>query len=181
MLKNGKSGGFLAGGEVPIITTTANTFGVIFKPFGVKLDFVPTITLSDRIDLRVVPEVSEIAAGSGSTPSFKVRRTVSRVEMNEGESLILGGLLDQRITKDLTKFPILGDVPILGALFRSTKFVNNESELMIIITPRIIRNMKPGERPQLPSIEKYDDADMRQVPVPGRDESRPAPRGASIP
>lgn len=182
VMKNGRSGSFLAGGEVPITTVTANTFGVIYKPFGVKLDFVPTITLSDRIDLRVVPEVSEIAAGSVvGNPSFKVRRTVSRVEMKEGESLIIGGLIDQQITKELTKFPILGDVPILGALFRSTSFQNKESELMIIITPRIVRTMKPGERPQLPSIEKYDDPDIRQVPVPGREERRPGGRGASIP
>jgi pilus assembly protein CpaC len=102
--------------------------------------------------------------------------------MKEGESLILGGLIDQQITKDMTKFPFLGDIPILGALFRSTSFSNRESELMIIITPRIVRTMKPGERPQLPSIEKYDDPDMRQVPVPGgREETRPAARGASIP
>jgi len=183
VMKNGRSGSFLAGGEVPITTVTANTFGVIYKPFGVKLDFVPTITLSDRIDLRVVPEVSEIAAGSAiGNPSFKVRRTISRVEMKEGESLIIGGLIDQTITKDMTKFPFLGDIPILGALFRSTSFKNNESELMIIITPRIVRTLKPGERPQLPSMEKYDDSDMRQVPVPGREESRPVPRGgASIP
>lgn len=181
VVKNGKSAGFLAGGEIPIITNNAFTNSVIYKPFGVRLDFIPTITLSDRIDMRVFPEVSEVAAGSGTIPSFVVRRTVTRVEMKEGESLILGGLLDQRITKDLTKFPILGDVPILGALFRSTKFANKESELVFIITPRIVRTMKPGERPQLPSIEKYDDPDMRQVPVPGQDERRPAARGATIP
>jgi pilus assembly protein CpaC len=182
VVKNGRSGGFLAGGEVPIITTTANTFGVIYKPFGVRLDFVPTITWSNRIDLRVFPEVSDIAAGSGSVPSFVVRRTVSRVEMGEGESLIIGGLLDQRVVKDLTKFPFLGDVPILGALFRSTKFSNKESELVFVITPRIVRTMKPGEKPKLPSLEKFDDPDMRQVPLPGNsDERRPAGPGASIP
>jgi len=183
VVKNGRSGGFLSGGEVPIITTTANTFGVIYKPFGVRLDFIPTITLSDRIDLRVFPEVSDIAAGAGTgTPSFVVRRTVSRVELKEGESLIIGGLLDQRTVKDLTKFPFLGDVPILGALFRSTKFNNKESELVFVITPRIVRTMKPGEKPQLPSMEKYDDPDFRQVPVPGgSDEKKPANRGASIP
>jgi pilus assembly protein CpaC len=183
VVKNGKSGGFLSGGEVPIITTTANTFGVIYKPFGVRLDFIPTITLSDRIDLRVFPEVSDIAAGIGTgTPSFVVRRTVSRVEMKEGESLIIGGLLDQRILKDLTKFPFLGDVPILGALFRSTKFQNKESELVFVITPRIVRTMKPGEKPQLPNMEKYDGPDMRQVPVPGgAEEKKTPPSGASIP
>jgi pilus assembly protein CpaC len=104
------------------------------------------------------------------------------VELKEGESLIIGGLLDQRIVKDLTKFPFLGDVPILGALFRSTKFNNKESELVFVITPRIVRTMKPGEKPQLPSLEKYDDPDFRQVPVPGgNDEKKPANRGASIP
>jgi len=183
VVKNGRSAGFLSGGEVPIVTVTSNTFGVIFKPFGVRLDFIPTITLSDRIDLRVFPEVSDIAAGAGTnTPSFIVRRTVSRVEMSEGESLIIGGLLDQRVVKDLTKFPMLGDIPILGALFRSTKFSNRESELVFVITPRIVRTFKPGERPQLPSIEKYDDPDIRQVPVPGGSEQRkPMAPGASIP
>lgn len=181
VVKNGRSAGFLAGGEVPIVTVTANTFGVIFKPFGVRLDFIPTITMSDRIDLRVFPEVSDVGAAVNGVPSFIVRRSVSRVEMKEGESLILGGLLDQRVVKDLTKFPFLGDVPILGALFRSTKFSNKESELVFVITPRIVRTMKPGEKPQLPSLEKYDDPDIRQVPLPGGEEKKPVARGASIP
>jgi pilus assembly protein CpaC len=181
VVKNGRSAGFLAGGEVPIVTVTANTFGVIFKPFGVKLDFIPTITMSDRIDLRVYPEVSEIGASVNGVPSFIVRRSLSRVEMKDGESLIIGGLLNQKVVKDLTKFPFLGDVPILGALFRSTKFINNESELVFVITPRIVRTMKPGEKPQLPTLEKYDDPDMRQVPLSGGEEKKPVARGASIP
>ncbi|HVO91528.1 MAG TPA: hypothetical protein VMT22_01750, partial [Terriglobales bacterium] len=183
VVKNGRSGGFLAGGEFPVVTVTANTFGVIFKPFGVRLDFVPTITLSDRIDLRIFPEVSAISSTVvNGVPGIEVRRTLSRVEMKEGETLIIGGLLDQRVVKDLTKFPMLGDIPILGALFRSTKFSNKESELVFVITPRIVRTMKPGEKPQLPSIEKYDDPDIRQVPLPGsNDDKRPAGKGATIP
>jgi pilus assembly protein CpaC len=90
--------------------------------------------------------------------------------------------LDRRIIKDLTKFPMLGDIPILGTIFRSTHFQNNESELVFVITPRIVGTFKPGEKPQLPAIEKYDDPDIRQVPVPGgRDEKKPANQGASIP
>jgi pilus assembly protein CpaC len=183
VVKNGRSGGFLAGGEFPVVTVTANTFGVVFKPFGVRLDFLPTITLSNRIDLRIFPEVSAISSTVvNGVPGIEVRRTLSRVEMNEGETLIIGGLLDQRVVKDLTKFPMLGDIPILGALFRSTKFSNKESELVFVITPRIVRTMKPGEKPQLPSIEKYDDPDIRQVPVPGgSDEGKAAPKGATIP
>ena len=179
--KNGRSAGFLAGGEFPVVAVTANTFGVLFKPFGVRLDFIPTLTWSDRIDLRIFPEVSQISSTVvNGVPGVEVRRTVSRVEMKEGESLIIGGLLDRRISKDLTKFPVLGDMPILGTLFRSTKFANEESELVFVITPRVVRAFKPGERPQLPAIEKYDDPDIRQVPVPGgAAEKRPAP-GASM-
>jgi pilus assembly protein CpaC len=180
--KNGRSAGFLAGGEFPVVAVTANTFGVLFKPFGVRLDFIPTLTWSDRIDLRIFPEVSQISSTVvNGVPGVEVRRTVSRVEMKEGESLIIGGLLDRRISKDLTKFPVLGDIPVLGTLFRSTKFANEESELVFVITPRVVRTFKPGERPQLPAIEKYDDPDIRQVPLPGgTEEKRPAP-GASIP
>jgi pilus assembly protein CpaC len=182
VIKNGRSGGFLSGGEFPVVQTLQNSFGVEFKPFGVRLDFVPTITWSDRIDLRVFPEVSEIDESHAvqGVPALTVRRTLSRVEMRDGESLIIGGLLDRRILKDLTKYPLLGDIPILGTLFRSTRFRNSESELVFVITPRIVRTMKPGEKPRLPSIEKYDDPDIRQVPVPGPAE-KPAARGATIP
>jgi len=184
VMKNGRSGGFLAGGEFPVVTSTSDRFEVEFRPFGVRLDFVPTLTWSDRIDLRVFPEVSEIdqAVSVNGVPGLKVRRTVNRVEMKDGESLVIGGLLDRRILKDLTKFPLLGDIPILGALFRSTRFRNQESELVFVITPRIVRTMKPCEKPQLPSLEKYDDPDIRQVPVPESwEERKPASRGATIP
>ena len=169
VMKNGRSGGFLAGGEFPVVRASNEQFNVDFKPFGVRLDFVPTITWSDRIDLRVFPEVSEVdfnVAVQG-VPGLKVRRMVNRVELKEGETLVIGGLLDRRILKDVTKFPLLGDIPILGALFRSTRFQNRESELVFVITPRIVRALKPGEKPQLPSIEKYDDSDIRQIPLPG--------------
>ena len=169
VMKNGRSGGFLAGGEFPVVRASNEQFNVDFKPFGVRLDFVPTITWSNRIDLRVFPEVSEVdfnVAVQG-VPGLKVRRMVNRVELNEGESLVIGGLLDRRILRDVTKFPLLGDIPILGALFRSTRFQNRESELVFVITPRVVRALKPGEKPQLPSIEKYYDPDIRQIPLPG--------------
>jgi len=183
VVKNGRQGGFLAGGEFPVVAVTANTFGVIFKPFGVRLDFIPTLTWSNRIDLRVFPEVSQISSTVvNGVPGVEVRRTISRVELAEGESLIIGGLLDQRVVKDLSKYPVLGDVPILGALFRSTKFNNKESELVFVITPRIVRTMKPGEKPRVPTVEKYDDPDIRQVPIPGGTDEKKSPnRGASIP
>jgi pilus assembly protein CpaC len=182
VIKNGRSGGFMSGGEFPIVQTLANSSTVEFKPFGVRLDFVPTITWSGRIDLRVLPEVSEPDASFGITGALRVKRSVTRVELKEGETLIIGGLLDRRVVKNLAKVPILGDIPILGALFRSTRFQNRESELLFVVTPRIVRTMKAGEKPQLPGIEKYDHPDMRQVPVPGgSDAKNPMTPGASIP
>ena len=176
VMKNGRSGGFLAGGEFPVVAVSDDRFDVDFKPFGVRLDFVPTITWSDRIDLRVFPEVSEIdqSVSVQGVPGLRVRRTVNRVELREGESLVIGGLLNRRILKDVTKFPLLGDIPILGALFRSTRFRNQESELVFVITPRVVRAFKPGEKPELPSIDMYDDPDIRQVPLPGFLESEPS-------
>jgi pilus assembly protein CpaC len=188
VMKNGRSGGFLAGGEFPIPAIGGDTASVEFKPFGVRLDFVPTITWSDTIDLRVFEEVSEIdqSVSVNGIPGLSVRRTVNRVEMAEGESLVIAGLLDRRVLKDLTKVPILGDIPILGALFRSTRFTNNESELVFVITPRVVRPFKVGERVKLPALEKYDDPDIRQVPLPesqgGMSRSKkPAAQGATIP
>jgi pilus assembly protein CpaC len=186
VMKNGRSGGFLAGGEFPVVQTLQNSFSVEFKPFGVRLDFVPTITWSGGIDLRVFPEVSDIdqTVAVQGVPGLRVRRTVNRVEMNENESLVIGGLLDRRVLKDLTKYPLLGDIPILGTLFRSTRFRNQDSELVFVITPRIVKPLKPGEKPQLPSPEKYDDPDIRQVPLPdfgSTSSDRPRPQGATIP
>jgi pilus assembly protein CpaC len=185
VMKNGRSGGFLAGGEFPVVAASDERFDVEFKPFGVRLDFVPTLTWSDRIDLRVFPEVSEIdqSVAVQGVPGLRVRRTVNRVELREGESLVIAGLLDRRILKDLTKFPLLGDIPILGALFRSTRFRNQESELVFVITPRIVKAMRPGEKPPLPALEKYDDPDIRQIPLPGGSEKKTSSSGpgATIP
>ena len=183
VIKNGRSGGFLAGGEFPVIQSTEENLQVDFKPFGVRLDFLPTLTWSKTIDLRVFPEVSEIdqTVAVNGIPGLRVRRTVTRVEMQEGESLIIAGLLDKRILKDLTKFPFLGDIPILGTLFRSTRFRDQESELVIVVTPKIVRAMRPGEKPQLPLLEKYDDPDIRQVPLPSQGSKAPTKQGPTIP
>jgi pilus assembly protein CpaC len=185
VIKNGRSGGFLAGGEFPIPFTSGGGLGstsltVEFKPFGVRLDFLPTLTWSNTIDLQVFPEVSEIdptvsVTVSGiSIPGLRVRRSVSRVEMREGEVLIISGLLDRRVFRDLTKFPFLGDVPVLGALFRSTKFRNQETELVFILTPQVVKASPPGTPLPVPSPRPYEDPDMRQMPLP-----TPAPEGGA--
>lgn len=179
VIKNGRSGGFLAGGEFPVARTSEERFDVEFKPFGVRLDFIPTLTWSNTIDLQVFPEVSEIdpAIQVQGIPGLRVRRSVSRVEMKEGEMLVMSGLLDRRTLRDLTKVPFLGDLPILGALFRTTRFRNLETELVFVVTPHVVKALPPGQQPALPSIDKHMDPDIRQVPQP----TPPAPSGVMPP
>jgi len=143
---SGKSATFLAGGEFPIIVPAANLQTTIeFKRFGVQLAFTPTIVGTDRISLHVAPEVSQLS-NTGSVqlagfqvPSLTTRRAETTVELGSGQSFAIAGLIQNTVTQDLSKFPGLGDVPILGALFRSTKFQRNESELVIIVTPYLVR------------------------------------------
>ncbi|MGH7806303.1 MAG: hypothetical protein ACREQJ_18285, partial [Candidatus Binatia bacterium] len=117
------------------------------------------------------PEVSEIdpaasiRVGGIQVPGLKVRRSVTRVEVKDGETLVIGGLLDHRTVEDLTKFPFLGDVPVLGTLFRSTKFRNQETELVFLVTPRVVRPHAAGVMPALPSYEDKRDPDIRQLPL----------------
>jgi pilus assembly protein CpaC len=186
-MKNGHSGGFLAGGEFPVPFATEDDITIEFKPFGVRLDFVPTITWSDTIDLRVFPEVSDIdpsvsvSFGGVVIPGLRVRRSVNRVEMREGETLIISGLLDRRILKSLSKIPFLGDIPIIGALFRATRFRNQETELIFVVTPRIVKALRPGVHPPIPSSRKYNDPDMRQAPVPTPPPAPMTPQSSSAP
>jgi pilus assembly protein CpaC len=176
LIKNGRSGSFLSGGEFPFPAPQSGggdnqSITVEFRPFGVRLEFVPTITWSDTIDLKVFPEVSEIdpaasvRVGGITVPGLKVRRSVTRVELRDGETLVIGGLLDRRTIEDLTKFPFLGDVPILGTVFRSTKFRDQETELVFLVTPRVVRPHAPGVMPPIPDYEQKRDPDLRQLPV----------------
>ena len=187
VIKNGRSAGFLAGGEFPVAIATNDQIAIQFKPFGVRLAFVPTITWSGTIDLRIFPEVSEIDPTVQTTiqgftiPGLRVRRSVSRVEMREGETLVLSGLLDRRVIKSVTKFPLLGDIPFLGGLFRGTTFSDRETELIFVVTPRIVKPLPPGEKPKIPTADKYDQSDMRQIPLPNSRTVPDSPQGPTIP
>jgi pilus assembly protein CpaC len=143
---SGHSATFLAGGEFPILVPGQNGQTTIeYKKFGVSLGFTPTILGTDRISLHVTPEVSQLSnngaiqLGGFQVPSLTTRRAETTVELGSGQSFAIAGLMQNNITQDLNKYPGLGDVPILGALFRSTKFQRDESELVIIVTPYIVR------------------------------------------
>ncbi|MBP2301113.1 type II and III secretion system protein family protein [Azospirillum picis] len=154
---SGKPASFLAGGEFPIpIAEEDNKIQVEFKQYGVVLNFLPTVLSPDRIALTVRPEVSELTDSGAVTinsltiPALTVRRVETSVELGSGESFAIGGLLQNNNRSTLTKFPGLGDLPVLGELFRSRRFINNETELVVIVTPYVVNPIHrgPGVIPQ---------------------------------
>lgn len=142
---SGETATFLAGGEFPILVPDDGRVTIEFKQFGVSLAFTPTLVSEERISLRVKPEVSELSrAGavqlSGFTiPALTTRRAETTVELGSGQSFAIAGLLRNNVTKDLSAFPGLSELPILGTLFRSDRFRREETELVIIVTPYVVR------------------------------------------
>ena len=149
----GETASFLAGGEFPILVPDSNGRVTIeFKKFGVSLAFTPTVIGETRINLHVRPEVSQLSSKNSVTlnnfvvPSLTTRRAETTVELGSGQSFAIAGLLQNNVTHDIRKFPALGDIPVLGALFRSDRFQRDETELVIIVTPYIVR---PASRMRL--------------------------------
>ena len=143
---SGETASFLAGGEFPIpVSQSLGSLSIEYKQYGVGLAFTPIVLADGRISMRVRPEVSELSdAGSvklnGYTiPALTVRRAETTVELGSGQSFMLAGLLQNRNNNSIQKAPFLGDVPILGALFRSNSYQRNETELVIIVTPYLVR------------------------------------------
>ncbi len=142
---SGASASFIAGGEYPVPVPDQNGIAIEFKEFGVKLDFTPTVLNSGNISLQVAPEVSDISSSGAieivgiSVPAITTRRTSTTVELGSGQSFAIAGLIQNRVIQNARKVPGLGDNPIFGALFRSTKFRNNETELLIVVTPYLVR------------------------------------------
>lgn len=155
---NGQEASFLAGGEfpVPIAQGTTGTVTVHFKEFGIRLTFTPTIA-GDVIRLKVRPEVSALDFANGITlQGFRVPALTSRwaqtdVELRDGQSFAIAGLLDNISQDDTAAIPILSKLPIIGALFKSKAERREETELMVLITPRLVRPLNPDEVPPLPT------------------------------
>lgn len=153
---SGETASFLAGGEYPILVPQSNGQVTIeYKNFGVKLSFTPTLVNSRRINVKVRPEVSELSSDGAVTlnnfnvPALKVRRAETTVELASGQSFAIAGMLSNSSDQNIDKFPMLGDMPILGELFRSTRFKRGETELVIIVTPYLVR--PSGEQLALPT------------------------------
>jgi pilus assembly protein CpaC len=156
---SGEPASFLAGGEfpVPVPQGLGNALTIEWKKFGVSLNFVATLGADDRINLHVKPEVSQLSTSGAisingiQVPALTTRRAETAVELGSGESFAIAGLLQNNVTQDINKYPWLGDVPVLGALFRSQAFQRNESELVIIVTPYVVHPIATASRARLPT------------------------------
>lgn len=195
---NGKQGSILAGGQYPYPVVQGGGAGSIaavtiqFKEFGVRLNVIPTLTPRGTIRLQVAPEVSSLDFANGITisgftvPGVDIRRVKTEVELSQGQSFAIGGLLDNRETQTFSKIPFIGDVPILGKFFQSVNKTKNNTELIVIVTPEVVGPIPAGTpAPQL----KYPDSFLPSasgIPMtnPGADVTgaKPlAPPPASMP
>jgi len=159
---NGQTASFLAGGEIPIPVPqstggTTPTITIQYKPYGVSLKLTPTILSAQRIALKVAPSVSQldyvhaVQINGYSVPALLIRRADTTVTLGNGESLVIGGLVDRQMQQDISKVPLLGDIPILGAFFRSINYSNSDQELVIIVTPHLVQPIAAGAKlPALP-------------------------------
>jgi pilus assembly protein CpaC len=162
LAENGKQASFLAGGEFPFPSVSAASGGapvvsIQFREFGVRLTFIPTITPRGTIHLQVAPEVSALDFTNGlsvsgfNVPALTTRKLNTQVELSEGQSFAIGGLLDNRTTDTLEKVPFIGDVPILGKLFQSKSVSKTNTELIVIVTPELVRPIPAGQA--LPALK----------------------------
>jgi len=145
---SGQQATFLAGGQIPYaVAQDNNTNTTEFKDYGVRLTFTPTVLRDSVINLKLVPEFSEpdySQTGQNGEPVILTRRAETMVELREGQSFVIAGLLEGINSRDVDQMPILGEVPVLGTLFRSSGFRKNETELVIVVTPRIVKPLAPG-------------------------------------
>jgi pilus assembly protein CpaC len=163
---SGQTASYLAGGEFPVPVSqggaTAGGISIQYKEFGVRLSLSPTVLARDRIALKVAPEVSDldfsagIQVGGVSVPALRVRRTDTTIELGDQESFVISGLISTSMINNVDKLPWLGDVPVLGALFRSSSISREDRELIMVVTPHLVRPMAAGARPPALPGSEYD-------------------------
>lgn len=164
LTQGGKEASFLAGGEFPFPIlqsgTATNGITIQFKEFGVRLNFTPTQTAEGKIHLKVAPEVSALDFANALTisgfqiPAISTRRVETEMELEDGQTFAIAGLVDDRVTEVMSKIPGIGDIPILGYLFRSRHYSRTKTELLVMVTPRLVKPLPAGEKPAGPNFPK---------------------------
>lgn len=165
---SGQSASFLAGGELPVPQSGGlGTTTIIYKAFGIGLTVTPTVLSANRIALKVAPEASDldytnaIVTNNMMIPAISTRRTETTLELGDGESFVIGGLVSRTTKSNVSKIPFLGDLPILGPFFRSMQYNQDEKELVIIATPHLVKPIAKGAQLPLPG----DDKERRDTPA----------------
>ena len=138
--RNGSKASFIAGGEIPYTVQTRDGLAVLFKPYGVKLDITPKVDHRGVIRATLLAEVSSIDRSLTTIggPALLTRRTETEFNLRDGETIVLAGLLQREVSTDIDKVPLLGDIPVLGALFRSKRYLNKETEMVVFVTPTVV-------------------------------------------
>jgi pilus assembly protein CpaC len=190
---SGQKASFLAGGEYPIPVPQsgvggAATITIEYKKYGVQLEFTPTVLDDSKIAVQVHPTVSELDTSLGVSftlvggyvvPALRMREMDTHVEVNDGQTFAIAGLLSDQSRNIITKFPLLGDIPVLGALFRSTQYQKNLTELVALVTPHLVKPMAPGAARL--STDKWLDPSDAELYLLGLDQGRQKPSATSAP
>jgi pilus assembly protein CpaC len=175
--RTGETARFLSGGEVPIPVAQGGAFGSItvdYKEFGVGLAFTPTVLSENRIHLDVTTEVSQVDFGLGTAvsgtaaPGFRTRRATTGVEVGDGQTFAIAGLLRDELTENVSMYPFLGEIPILGMLFRVSTYQKQTSELVLLVRPRLVKPLGP-DAPPLPT-DYFDEPNWFEFYMLGRTE-----------
>jgi pilus assembly protein CpaC len=184
---SGKSANFLAGGEFPVPVPQPGAGGtaitIEYKPFGVGLHFMPVVLSNKKISMEVSPEVSDLDFTNAITisgfviPGITTRRVSTTIELADGQSFAIAGLLKDDLKEIVAKYPLLGDIPILGALFRSTSFRKNETELIVIVTPHLVKPLDMAKQ-ALPT-DQFIEADDFEFYLLGHMEGEEKPGSSS--
>jgi pilus assembly protein CpaC len=190
--QSGKEAKFISGGEFPFpVAQQNNTVTIEFKEFGVSILFTPVVVDGEIINLRVRPEVSALDFSQGlviqgfNIPTIRKNQALTSVNLKDGETFALGGLLNNEVRQQVAKTPIVGDVPILGALFRSTRFQNNETELLFLVTVKLVKPAPVGsaavpDATKLMELRENEKKEFTLVPgIPGVGEVVDRPFGKS--
>ena len=192
--RSGSKASFLVGGEFPYSVSNLNGTTVVFKPYGIRLDIEPRVDHNGVVRAKIMSEVSDIDTSVSSTggPALRTRKTETEFNVMEGGTIVLSGLLKRDVSSSVDKVPLFGDIPVLGALFRSKRFQNNETELVVFVTPRAVdkntdaqdESMGRGVE-RLKQTQRVGDQDLKLIPIPAQPgqtpTGMPAPVGWEFP
>jgi pilus assembly protein CpaC len=179
---SGQEAKFLAGGEFPIpVATGLGMVSIQWKKFGIILNFTPTVVSDGILNLKMASEVSDIdpsrsvSIGGFTVPALISRQSETTVRLSDGQSFVIAGLLSNQIRSQIDKVPLLGDIPILGSLFRSVQYRRAETELLVVVTARLTKPVAPHELPRLPTDEELNDPNDFELFLLGSEGKSPPP------